>query len=70
MPNDNIKRSIDKAAGSAEADNYTEITYEGYGPGGIAVMVETTTDNKNRTAADVRHFFDHKKHIKLFHHDQ
>ena len=58
MPNDNIKRSIEKAAGSAEADNYTEITYEGYGPGGIAVMVETTTDNKNRTAADVRHYFD------------
>lgn len=58
MPNDNIKRSIDKAAGSSEADNYVEITYEGYGPGGIAVMVETTTDNKNRTAADVRHFFD------------
>lgn len=58
MPNDNIMRSIKKAAGSAEADNYEEIQYEGYGPGGIAFLVRTLTDNRNRTAADVRHLFD------------
>lgn len=58
MPNDNIARTIKKAAGSTEADNYENITYEGYGPNGVAVIVETLTDNRNRTAADIRHFFD------------
>ena len=57
MPNDNINRCIQKAAGDANADNYEEITYEGFGPCGVAVIVEATTDNKNRTAADVRHIF-------------
>jgi len=58
MPNDNINRTIKKAAGSTEGDNYENITYEGYGPNGVAVIVETLTDNRNRTAADVRHYFD------------
>ena len=58
MPNDNIKRTIDKALGSGNTDNYESVTYEGYGPGGVAVMVETLTDNRNRTAADLRHYFD------------
>lgn len=58
MPNDNITRSIKKAAGEGEGVNYTELTYEGYGPGGIAVIVETVTDNNNRTAAEIRHLFD------------
>lgn len=58
MPNDNIQRSIKKASGSVDSDNYEEITYEGYGPGGIAVMVRTLSDNRNRTAGDVRHVFD------------
>ncbi|MBQ3889315.1 MAG: YebC/PmpR family DNA-binding transcriptional regulator, partial [Clostridia bacterium] len=58
MPNDNIDRIIKKAAGSAEADNYEEIIYEGYGPSGIAVVVKALTDNRNRTAGDVRHAFD------------
>ncbi len=58
MPNDNINRTIKKAAGSADGDNYENITYEGYGVGGVAVIVETLTDNRNRTAADVRHAFD------------
>ena len=57
MPNDNINRCIQKAAGDANADNYEEITYEGFGPCGVAVIVEATTDNKNRTAPDVRHIF-------------
>ncbi len=57
MPNDTIERGIKKAAGDANADNYERITYEGYGPGGIAIIVETLTDNKNRTAADVRSAF-------------
>ena len=57
MPADNIKRTIDKATGSGEAEQFEEIVYEGYGPGGIAVLVETQTDNKNRTAADVRSMF-------------
>ncbi|MBQ8743113.1 MAG: YebC/PmpR family DNA-binding transcriptional regulator [Clostridia bacterium] len=57
VPNDNIKRIIDKAS-SADATNYEEIVYEGYGPSGIAVIVTTATDNRNRTAGDVRHFFD------------
>ena len=57
MPNDTIDRGIKKAAGSAEADNYERVTYEGYGPNGIAIIVETLTDNKNRTAANVRSAF-------------
>ena len=58
MPNDNIERSIKKAAGDASAANYEDIVYEGYGPNGVAVMVEAMTDNRNRTASDVRHMFD------------
>ena len=58
MPNDNINRTIKKAAGADDGANYESITYEGYGPNGVAVIVETLTDNRNRTAADVRHFFD------------
>ena len=58
MPNDNISRSIKKAAGELGSINYESGTYEGYGPGGVAVMVETLTDNRNRTAADLRHYFD------------
>ena len=58
MPNDNIQRSIKKAAGASESDNFEEIVYEGYGPAGVAVMVRTLTDNRNRTAGDVRHLFD------------
>ena len=58
MPNDNINRAIKKAAGAGEGDDYEEIVYEGYGPGGIAIMVRTLTNNRNRTAADVRHIFD------------
>lgn len=57
MPNDNIKRAIDKASGSQNAEHYEEIIYEGYGPGGAAVMVMCLTDNKNRTASNVRHAF-------------
>ena len=58
MPNDNITRSIKKASGELGSINYDSITYEGYGVGGVAVIVETLTDNKNRTAGDVRHIFD------------
>ena len=58
MPNDNINRTIKKAAGDTDTDNYENITYEGYGPNGVAVIVNTLTDNRNRTAADVRHAFD------------
>ena len=58
MPNDNIKRTIEKALGSGNANDYEAITYEGYGPAGVAVIVETLTDNRNRTASDVRHYFD------------
>lgn len=57
MPNDTIDRGIKKAAGDSNADNYEHITYEGYGPNGIAIIVEALTDNKNRTAADVRSAF-------------
>lgn len=57
MPNDTIDRGIKKAAGDQNADNYERINYEGYGPGGIAVIVETLTDNRNRTAADVKSAF-------------
>ena len=55
MPNDNIERAIKKATGELEGVNYIELTYEGYGPGGIALLIESVTDNKNRTVADVRH---------------
>ena len=58
MPNDNVMRSIKKAAGEGDASNYKEITYEGYGPGGVAIIVEVVTDNLNRTASEVRHLFD------------
>lgn len=58
MPNDNIIRSIKKAAGELSSTNYEVLTYEGYGAGGSAVIVETLTDNKNRTVGDVRHVFD------------
>ena len=57
MPNDNIKRSIQKASGELSNVVYEEITYEGYAPGGVAVIVTTITDNRNRTASDVRHCF-------------
>ncbi|MBQ6239765.1 MAG: YebC/PmpR family DNA-binding transcriptional regulator [Firmicutes bacterium] len=57
MPNDTIARSIKKAAGEGDSINYESITYEGYGPGGTAIMVDCLTDNRNRTAADVRHAF-------------
>ena len=57
MPKDNIERAIKKGTGELEGVNYEESTYEGYGPGGAAVLVESLTDNKNRTVADVRHIF-------------
>ena len=57
MPNDNIKRAIDKGAGGGDGGDLDEITYEGYGPGGVAFLVETMTDNRNRTTPDIRHFF-------------
>lgn len=58
MPNDNIKRTIDRALGSGNADDYESVVYEGYGPCGVAVIVEALTDNRNRTAPNVRHLFD------------
>ena len=58
MPNDTINNAIKKASGAGNTEAYEEITYEGYGPNGVALMVEASTDNKNRTAADVRHVFD------------
>jgi|GEM_PF-311719 len=58
MPNDNIQRSIKKAAGEGSGVNYEEIVYEGYAPGGVAVICNIVTDNRNRTSADVRHIFD------------
>lgn len=57
MPKENIERAIKKGTGELEGVDYTEMTYEGYGPGGVAIMVDTLTDNKNRTAADVRSIF-------------
>jgi YebC/PmpR family DNA-binding regulatory protein len=57
MPADNIKRTIEKATGGGDAEQYEEIAYEGYGPGGVAVLVEAATDNRNRTAAEVRSIF-------------
>jgi YebC/PmpR family DNA-binding regulatory protein len=58
MPNDNIKRTIEKALGAGNADNFESVVYEGYGPNGVAVIVEALTDNRNRTAPEVRHYFD------------
>ena len=58
MPNDNIKRTIDKALGTGNADAYENVTYEGYGPSGVAIIVEALTDNRNRTAPEVRHLLD------------
>ena len=58
VPNENIDRIIKKAAGESGGANYEAVTYEGYGPSGIAVIVEALTDNRNRTAGDVRHYFD------------
>jgi YebC/PmpR family DNA-binding regulatory protein len=57
MPKDNIERAIKKGTGELEGVNYEEVAYEGYGPGGVAVMVETISDNRQRTVADVRHLF-------------
>ena len=58
MPNENIKRTIEKALGAGNTDSFESITYEGYGPGGVAVIVDALTDNRQRTAPDVRHAFD------------
>lgn len=58
VPNDNLKRVIERASGSADGANYESITYEGHGPSGVAVIVEAMTDNRNRTASEVRHAFD------------
>ena len=58
MPNDNIKRTIDRALGSGNADAYENVTYEGYGPNGVAIIVDALTDNRNRTAPEVRHLLD------------
>ena len=58
MPNDNIKRTIDKALGAGSTDNYEAVVYEGYGPCGVAVIVEALTNNRNRTAPEMRHLFD------------
>lgn len=57
MPKDNIARAVAKGTGGGDGDTYEEILYEGYGPGGVAVLVECMTDNRNRTVADVRHYF-------------
>ena len=58
MPNDNIERSIKKAAGDGNNANYEDVVYEGYGPNGVAIIIEATTDNRNRTAGEVRHILD------------
>ena len=58
MPNENIERCIKKAAGSEDKNSYEEMGYEGYGPNGVAVIIESLTDNRNRTAGDLRHYFD------------
>lgn len=58
VPNDNIERIIKKAASGGDTANYEAVTYEGYGPNGVAVIVEALTDNRNRTAGEVRHYFD------------
>ena len=57
MPADNIKRAIQRGTGEIEGANYEEITFEGYGPGGVAILVEVTTDNRNRTVSEIRHAF-------------
>ncbi len=57
MPADNIQRAIDKGAGTGDGDSYEEFTYEGYGPGGVAILIEGLTDNRNRTAAEIRSLF-------------
>lgn len=57
MPNDNIKRLLDKVAGAGANDNMEDVNYEGYGPGGVAILIETMTDNRNRTAGDIRSYF-------------
>ena len=57
LPNDNIKRAIEKGAGAGASDNFEELTYEGYGAGGTAILIEAMTDNRNRTAGDIRSFF-------------
>ncbi len=57
LPNDNIKRAIEKGAGASGAESYEELTYEGYAPGGVAVVIEAMTDNRNRTAGDIRSYF-------------
>jgi YebC/PmpR family DNA-binding regulatory protein len=57
MPADNIKRAIQRGTGEIEGVNYEEITFEGYGPGGVAILVEVTTDNRNRTVSEIRHAF-------------
>ncbi len=58
MPNDNIDRAVKKGAGAGEGDNFENVVYEGYGPGGVAVIIEALTDNKNRTAGNVRYYLD------------
>ena len=57
LPADNIKRAIEKGSGAANQDNYEELTYEGYGAGGVAIFIEAMTDNRNRTAGDIRSYF-------------
>lgn len=57
LPNDTIKRAIEKGSGAGGSENYEEITYEGYGPGGVAVFIEAATDNRNRSAGDIRSYF-------------
>ena len=57
MPNDNIQRAIEKGSGSGQGSNMEELTYEGYGPGGVAILVRCATDNRNRTAGDIRSYF-------------
>ena len=57
MPNDNIQRAIQKGAGAADSDSFEELTYEGYGPGGSAIMINVLTDNRHRTAGEIRHIF-------------
>lgn len=57
MPNDNIQRAIQKGAGGTDGANFEELTYEGYGPGGTAIMIDIMTDNRNRTAGEIRHLF-------------
>src|SRR5437868_8333760 len=57
MPNDTIDRAVRRGTGEEEGVNYEEITYEGYGPGGVALMIQSMTDNRNRTVAEIRHIF-------------